>query len=111
MRLKKRGRGTAVFMAAAMAACFLSGCSGSAEKPETGNKQMEVNLNALIVLPEADNMSEVKVKEVSNDEVTKKRIVESIFDDKVHAYDIERLPQDVLKKYRKVSEQSLAYLD
>lgn len=104
MRLKKRGRGTAVFMAAAMAVCSLSGCGGSDEKTESGNKQAEVadstavsqfqggmwsdswtvaadgagevkvNLNALIVLPEADNMSEVKVKEVSNDEATKNQL-------------------------------------
>lgn len=141
MRLKKRGRGTAVFMAAAMAVCSLSGCGGSDEKTESGNKQaevadstavsqfqggmwsdswtvaadgageVEVNLNALIVLPEADNMSEVKVKEVSNDEATKKLIAEGIFGDKVYAYDTEKLPRDVLKKYRSVSEQSLAYFE
>lgn len=39
-----------------------------------GAGEVKVNLNALIVLPEADNMSEVKVKEVSNDEATKNQL-------------------------------------
>lgn len=58
------------------------------------SKELNVSVNALISVPDAEKMSVAEVREFVCDEESKKQVAEGIFGNEVYSYEIEKLPRE-----------------
>ena len=70
-------------------------------------KELNVSVNALISVPDAEKMSVAEVKEFAFDKDSKKQVAEGIFGNEVYSYETERLPKELLEKELQEAEERL----
>lgn len=70
-------------------------------------KELNVSVNALISVPDAEKMSVAEVREFVCDEESKKQVAEGIFGNEVYSYEIEKLPREFLDKELTEAEERL----
>lgn len=70
-------------------------------------KELNVSVNALISVPDAEKMSVAEVREFVFDNGSKKQIAEAIFGNEVYSYETEQLPKELLETELKEAEERL----
>ena len=70
-------------------------------------KELNVSVNALISVPDAEKMSVAEVREFVFDKESKKQVAEGIFGKEVYSYETEKLPKEILEKELKEAEERL----
>lgn len=60
-------------------------------------KELNVSVNAMISVPDAEKMAVAEVREFVLDNGSKEQIAEGIFGNEVYSYETEQLPKELLE--------------